>query len=182
MERDKPSDIEEYISEERVKDAVSRVADEIVRDYKDKELLLVGVLKGAVPFFSDLMRELYRKGYDDFEIDFIAVSSYSSGTESSKQPRILKDLAEDIKGRHVLLVEDIVDTGYSFDTLLKILEARSPASLKTCALVSKPERREKEVRIDYLGMKIDDVWVEGYGMDTNEKGRGYPFIGVRKNT
>lgn len=180
MEREKPEGIEEYISEERIKQAVDDLAKEIARDYQGRQLLMVGVLKGAVPFFSDLMKGLYKEGYDDFETDFLAVSSYGSGTKSSKQPRIIKDLDEDIEGRDVLLIEDIVDTGYSFDTLIKILEARNPASLKTCALVSKPDRREKVVPIDYLGILIDDVWVEGYGMDTDEKGRGYPFIGVRK--
>lgn len=182
MERKTPPGVVEHITKEEIKERVSQLAEEIARDYEGKELLLVGVLKGAVPFTADLMRELYEKGYDELEVDFIAVSSYGQGTQSSKQPRIVKDLEESIEGRHVLIVEDIVDTGYSFDTLLRIFQARNPASLKTCAFISKPARREKEVPIDYLGMKVEDEWLEGYGMDTNEKGRGYPFIGIRKNT
>ena len=182
VERETPPGIEKHITEEQIKKRVNQLAEQISKDYKGKELLLVGVLKGAVPFTADLMRGLYENGFDDMEVDFIDVSSYGKGTESSRQPRIVKDLEEDIEGRHVLIVEDIVDTGYSFDTLLRMLNARNPASLKTCALVSKPARREKQVPIDYLGFKVEDKWLEGYGMDTDEKGRGYPFIGVRNNT
>jgi hypoxanthine phosphoribosyltransferase len=182
VERKPPAGIEKHITRQEIEERVGELAKQISKDYEGKELLLVGVLKGAVLFTSDLMRELYSEGLDDFEVDFIAVSSYGEETQSSRQPRIVKDLDEDIEGRHVLIVEDIVDTGYSFDTLLRILQARNPASLKTCAFISKPSRREKEVPIDYLGMEVENVWVEGYGMDTSEKGRGYPFIGIRKNT
>jgi hypoxanthine phosphoribosyltransferase len=109
----------------------------------------------------------------------MAISSYD-GTQSSRQPKIEKDLTIDIEGRNVVVVEDIVDTGYSFNTLLGILAARNPASLKTCALVSKPGRREIEVPIDYLGFEIDNKWVEGYGLDTGQKNRNLPDIWFRK--
>ncbi|MBI1864122.1 hypoxanthine phosphoribosyltransferase [Candidatus Woesebacteria bacterium] len=140
--------------------------------------MLVGILKGSFIFLADLARKL--DPTLQAEVDFMAVTSYGTDQVSSRNPRIIKDLTTDITKRHVLLVEDIVDTGYSIDTLLGILKARNPASLKVCALVSKPDRREKEVQIDYLGFRIPDVWVEGYGMDTDERNRGLPNIAFRK--
>ena len=177
MERDLPP-LKVEISEAQIKERIREMAKEISKDYKGKDLLLVSVLKGSFIFAADLIREL---DLEDNEVDFMAISSYNGETESSKNPRIIKDVDTDIRGRNVLIVEDIVDTGYSFETLTRILSARNPASLKTCALLSKPERREVEVPIDYLGFEIPNFWAEGYGLDTNQKGRGHRFIGSRKN-
>jgi len=165
------------IPPEEIREHVKKLAQRISKDYKDKNLLLVGILKGSFIFMADLVREL---DLDDIEIDFMKVTSYGEGTESSREPKIEADMSINPQGRHVLIVEDIVDTGYSFKSLLEILKARHPASLKTCTLLSKSERREVEVPIDYLGMSIENRWVEGYGLDTNERGRQYPFVGARK--
>ncbi|OGM21344.1 hypoxanthine phosphoribosyltransferase [Candidatus Woesebacteria bacterium RIFCSPLOWO2_01_FULL_37_19] len=165
------------IMEEDIAKRVQELADQISVDHKGENPLFVGILKGSFIFLGDLVRKLDPDL--QAEVDFMAVSSYD-GTRSSRQPKIGKDLNTDIKDRHVIVVEDIVDTGYSFDTLLRILAARNPASLKTCALVSKPARREVDVPIDYLGFTIPDNWVEGYGMDTDEKNRGLPDIVFRK--
>lgn len=166
------------IEEEKIAQRVKSLADEISKDYKDKDPILVGILKGSFVFLADLTRELDPDL--QVEVDFMEISSYGTGQESSREPKIAKDISTEIQGRHVIVVEDIVDTGYSFDTLLAILRARKPASLKTCALVSKPSRREIEVPIDYLGFEIENVWVEGYGMDTDQKNRDLPDIVYRK--
>lgn len=180
MGKENSPGLREYISPEEIEEIVGSLAREIAEDYKDEELLVVGVLKGATIFLSDLMKQLSNEGYDSFEIGFIEIDSYV-GKKSTEDPKI-KYLGVDVKGKNVLVVEDIVDTGYTFDKMLTELRSRGPASLKTCALLSKPAKREVEVPIDYLGREIDDVWVEGYGMDTDEKGRGYPFIGVREES
>lgn len=166
------------IDEGKIAQRVKSLADEISQDYRDKNPVLVGILKGSFVFLADLTRELDPDL--QAEVDFMEISSYGSGQESSREPKIAKDISTEIQGRHVIVVEDIVDTGYSFDTLLAIIRARKPASLKTCALVSKPSRREVEVPIDYLGFEIENVWVEGYGMDTDQKNRDLPNIVYRK--
>lgn len=168
-------------SEERIKNRVRELGQEISEDYQGKRLLVVAVLRGAFIFTADLVRDL-SVYFPDLEVDFIAVSSYSGGEESSRAPRIEKDLNTDIEGWDVLLVEDIVDSGYSFEKLLKLLKSRHPKSLKTCALLSKPDRREVEVPIDFLGFTIPDVWVQGYGLDTLQKGRGRKDIMIKKNS
>jgi len=133
----------------------------------------LGALRGGVVFLADLMRTITVP----CELDFISVASYESGARSSsRSPRILLDLREDIAGRHVLLVEDIVDSGYTFDHLLQMLATREPASLKVCALLNKPSRREVDVPIDYLGFEIPDHFVCGYGIDADEKFRNLPYI------
>lgn len=167
---------EDLISREQIGKRVKELGAELKKEYKDKNLLVVGILKGSWIFLADLAREL---DLDDVEFDFMEVSSYNGDTESSRNPRIIKDISVNIDGRNVLLVEDIVDTGWSFDTLIKILSQRNPKSLKTCALLSKPERREVEVPIDYLGFEIENKWVEGYGLDTNQRFRGLPKIVAR---
>lgn len=159
------------LSEAVIRERVKALASEISEDYQDKKLLIIGILRGAFIFAADIIRELSEK-LPDLEVDFIALSSYSDGEESSRAPRIEKDLNTNIEGWDVLIVEDIVDTGYSFDKLLKLLLSRNPSSLKTCVLLSKPGRREVDVDIDYLGFNIEDRWVEGYGLDTLQKGRG----------
>jgi hypoxanthine phosphoribosyltransferase len=143
-------------------------------DYADHDLLLVGVLKGAVFFISDLMRELPVP----CEIDFMAISSYGAQTDSSGVVRILKDLDINIEGRDVLVVEDIIDSGLTLSYLIRNLEAREPASLEVCALMTKPERREIDVPVRYIGFEIPNRFVVGYGLDFDERYRNLPYIGV----
>jgi hypoxanthine phosphoribosyltransferase len=163
------------VTEEQLKNRIIELGDEINRDYADEELLLVCILRGGVLFLSDLMRELAMP----LRVDFMAVASYSIGArQSSGQARITLDLNTDIAGRHVLLVEDIVDSGYTLEAVLNLLKTRKPASLKTCVLLNKAERREVEVPIDYCGFIIPDKFVFGYGLDIDEYYRNLPFIGV----
>jgi hypoxanthine phosphoribosyltransferase len=152
-----------------------KVADlgrQISADYEGRDLLLVGVLKGAVFFLSDLMRELSTP----CEVDFMAVASYGSATESSGVVRILKDLDAPIEGRHVLIVEDIVDSGLTLQYLLRNLRNRGPASLEVCALLTKPARREVELAPRYVGFEIPNRFVVGYGLDHGERYRNLPYV------
>jgi hypoxanthine phosphoribosyltransferase len=147
---------------------------EITRDYADRDLLMVCVLKGAVFFLSDLMRSLTVS----CEVDFMAVASYGSATESSGVVRILKDLDAAIEGRDVLIVEDIVDSGLTLQYLLRNLGARGPATLEVCALLTKPERRRVELSPRYVGFEIPDRFVVGYGLDHAERYRNLPYVAV----
>ena len=147
---------------------------EISRDYEGRDLLLVGVLKGAVFFMADLMRHLTVQ----CEVDFMAISSYGDSTDSSGVVRILKDLDINIEGRDVLVVEDIIDSGLTLSYLMRNLEAREPASLEICALLTKPERREIEVPVRYVGFEIPNRFVIGYGLDFAERYRNLPYVGV----
>ena len=151
---------------------IKEMADEVSRDYEGKDLLLIGVLKGAVFFLSDLMRHL------DIpcEVDFMAVASYGSSTDSSGVVRILKDLDQPLEGRHVLIVEDIVDSGLTLQYLMRTLEARGPASLEVCALLTKPERRKVEMPARYVGFEIPDKFAIGYGLDYAERYRNLPYV------
>jgi hypoxanthine phosphoribosyltransferase len=151
---------------------VRELAAEVSADYAGQEVLLVCVLKGAVLFLSDLMRHLTV----DFEIDFMAISSYGDATESSGVVRMLKDLDRPIAGRHVLVVEDIVDSGLTLDYLLRMLRERGPASVEVCALLTKPARRTVQLEARYVGFEIPDRFVVGYGLDHAEKLRGLPHI------
>jgi hypoxanthine phosphoribosyltransferase len=153
---------------------VRELAEEVSRDYAERELFLVGVLKGAVFFLSDLMRHLQTP----CEVDFMAVSSYGSSTDSSGVVRILKDLDASIEGRHVLIVEDIVDSGLTLSYLLRTLRARDPASLEVCALLTKPERRKVDLPIRYVGFEIPNRFAIGYGLDHGERFRNLPFVAV----
>ena len=153
---------------------VRELAEEISRDYADKNVLLIGVLKGAVFFLADLMRQLDV----DCEVDFMAVSSYGSSTDSSGVVRILKDLDEPIEGRHVLIVEDIVDSGLTLSYLFRMLGGRSPASLEVCALLTKPDRREVDMPIRYVGFEIPNRFAIGYGLDHAERFRNLPYVAV----
>lgn len=160
-------------SAEQIHTRVAALGEQISCDYAGLNPLLVGILRGGVIFLADLMRTITVP----CELDFISVASYESGARSSsRSPRILLDLREDIAGRHVLLVEDIVDSGYTFDHLLQMLATREPASLKVCALLNKPSRREVDVPIDYLGFEIPDYFVCGYGIDADEQFRNLPYI------
>ncbi|HZN88444.1 MAG TPA: hypoxanthine phosphoribosyltransferase [Thermoleophilaceae bacterium] len=153
---------------------VRELGEEISRDYAGRPLLLVGVLKGAIFFLSDLMRHLDV----DCEVDFMAVSSYGSSTDSSGVVRILKDLDASIEGRDVLIVEDIVDSGLTLAYLFRMLRARGPASLEVCALLTKPDRREIDMPIRYVGFEIPNRFAIGYGLDFAERYRNLPYVAV----
>ena len=153
---------------------VAELGQEISADYAGRELLLVGVLKGAVFFMADLMRSITVP----CEIDFMAISSYGASTDSSGVVRILKDLDINIEGRHVLVVEDIIDSGLTLSYLLRNLESRGPATIEICALLTKPARREIDVPVRYVGFEIPDRFVIGYGLDFAERYRNLPYVGV----
>ena len=153
---------------------VRELAEEVSRDYAGRELLLICVLKGAVFFLSDLMRHLDVR----CELDFMAVSSYGSSTDSSGVVRILKDLDAPIEGRDVLIVEDIVDSGLTLSYLFRMLRAREPATLEVCARLTKPERREVDLPIRYVGFEIPNRFAIGYGLDHAERYRNLPYVAV----
>ena len=165
---------EVLIEPEALQHRVAELGEEISADYAGRDLLLVGVLKGAVFFMADLMRQLAIP----CEIDFMAISSYGDSTDSSGVVRILKDLDINIEGRHVLVVEDIIDSGLTLSYLIRNLEAREPASLEICALLTKPERREIDVPVRYVGFEIPNRFVIGYGLDYSELYRNLPYVGV----
>jgi hypoxanthine phosphoribosyltransferase len=169
---DDPAIGETLVSGEDLQRRIAELGGEISRDYEGRELVLIGVLKGAVLFLADLMRELTVP----CEIDFMAVSSYGSATDSSGVVRILKDLDATIEGREVLLVEDIVDSGLTLHYLLKNLRARDPRSLEVCALLTKPERRRVDLPIRYVGFEIPNRFAIGYGLDHGQRYRNLPFV------
>jgi hypoxanthine phosphoribosyltransferase len=163
------------ISEEEIQTRVAELGAEISSDYADADdLVMVGVLKGAFVFLADLSRKLTIPR----TIEFIAVSSYESGSKATGAVRLLMDVRGNIEGKHVLIVEDIVDTGHTLKYLIGMLKSHRPASVKTAALVRKAERAEVEVTVDYLGFDIGDEWVVGYGLDYAEQNRTLPYIGV----
>ncbi len=164
------------IPSEQITQKVREMGERITRDYAGERLLLVGVLRGAVVVMGDLMRRIDLP----CEIDFMDISSYGSGTSSSGVVRILKDLEEDITGRHVLIVEDIIDTGLTLSYLMRSLLARKPASLEICALVTKPSRRRVELDVKYLGFEVPDEFVVGYGLDYAGAYRNLPDICILK--
>jgi hypoxanthine phosphoribosyltransferase len=163
------------ISEQTLATKISELAQRISNDYAGVEdLVLVGVLKGSFIFLADLSRRLTLPR----SVDFMALSTYGNSTQTDGAVRMIMDLRRNIAGRHVLVVEDIVDTGYTLSYLMRTLATRRPASLKTCVLVHKPDRRKVPVQIDYLGFEIPDVWVVGFGLDWSERFRALPYIGV----
>ena len=162
------------VQRDELEHRVRELAAEVSRDYADRDLLLVGVLKGAVFFLSDLMRNIEIP----CEVDFMAVASYGSATNSSGVVRILKDLDVPIEGRDVLIVEDIVDSGLTLQYLMRTLRARNPASLEVCALLTKPDRREVDMPIRYVGFEIPNRFAIGYGLDHAERFRNLPFVAV----
>jgi len=166
------SNLKCLISREEIESTVKRLAADIRKDYHDKNPLAVGVLKGSFVFLADLVRTL------DFhhEVEFVRLSSYGSGTTSTGQITMIHDLHVSIEGRHVLVVEDIVDTGNSIAFLINYLSEKQPASLKLCALMDKPSRRQVEVQIDYRGFIVPNVFLVGYGLDYDEKYRNLPDI------
>lgn len=170
------NDIEEVLfSKELLKDTVGSLGAQISADYKDKNLLMVSILKGSVVFMSDLMRAVTIP----CEIDFMAVSTYN-GIKSSGTVRILKDLDRDIRGYDVLIVEDILDSGLTLNYLMDLLYGRNPNSIRICTLFDKPERRKVDIYPDYKGLEVPDKFIVGYGLDYNEKYRNLPFVGVLK--
>ena len=167
--------IEEVLfSEEQLKKRAAELGAEISKDYEGKPILLIGILKGSLPFMADLMRRID----GDVEIDFMAVSSYGSSTVSSGVVKIIKDLDHSIEGKNVIVIGDIIDTGITLSYLSKYLTDKRPASLKVCTLLDKPSRREMEVKVDYVGFQIPDKFVLGYGLDFEQKYRNLPYIGV----
>ncbi|WP_106397127.1 hypoxanthine phosphoribosyltransferase [Actinocorallia populi] len=162
------------ITEEQLQAKIRELAEQIDTDYADKDLLLVAVLKGAVMVMADLSRALR----SHVSLDFMAVSSYGSGTKSSGVVRILKDLDTDISGKHVLIVEDIVDSGLTLSWLIDNLRTRQPASLEVCAIMRKPEAVKTEIDVKYIGFDIPNEFVVGYGLDYSEKYRNLPFVGT----
>ena len=163
-------------NEEQLKARVREIAGQIDRDFAGKEPMLISVLRGSFIFMADLMRSITLP----CTVDFMAVSSYGAGTASSGQVKIVKDLSEHIEGKDVIVVEDILDSGNTLNYLLKILQARHPASIRLCTLLDKPSRRVKPVELHYSGFSIPDEFVVGYGLDFAEKYRNLPYIGVLK--
>jgi hypoxanthine phosphoribosyltransferase len=162
------------VSREEIDSRLSVLAEQLDRDYAGKNPLFIGILKGSVFFFSDLLQKLHIEA----EMDFMAISSYGAGTTSTGYVRIIKDLDRHIDGRHVVIVEDMVDSGTTLAHLKEVLATRQPASIAICALLSKPERRRTPVDIDYLGFEVPDEFVVGYGLDYAEKYRVLPDVRI----
>jgi hypoxanthine phosphoribosyltransferase len=167
--------IQEQISATQLAARVAQLGEQITRDYADKELVLVGVLKGSFIFMADLARAIAKT---DLRVEFLGVQSYGDETSSSGVVQITFDLTKPIDGKHVLIVEDIVDTGLTMEYLLENLRTRHPASVRLCALLHKPSRMKKPCTIDYLGFTIPDLFVVGYGLDFAQNYRNLPYIGV----
>jgi hypoxanthine phosphoribosyltransferase len=171
------NDIESVLfSEEKLAEIVQRIGKQISEDYKDKNLLMVSVLKGSVVFMADLMRAISIP----CSIDFMCVSSYGSGTKTSGVVKIIKDLDINLKGYDLLVVEDILDSGLTLSYILELLQSRSPKSVKLCTLFDKPERRTADIKADYVGTVVPDEFIVGYGLDYDEKYRNLPFVGILK--
>lgn len=164
------------VSEQQIRSKIQELGRQISVDYQDKDLVIIGILKGAVVFLSDLIREINLP----LELDFMVISSYGKSTHASGVVRIIKDLDKDIAGKDVLIVEDIVDTGLTLSYLLENLRTRKPASLKICAFLDKPSRRKVTLIPDYKGYTIPDEFAVGYGLDYGEKYRNLPYVGVLK--
>ncbi|HHW45986.1 MAG TPA: hypoxanthine phosphoribosyltransferase [Clostridiales bacterium] len=166
------------LTEDQIRDIIERLGKQITEDYKDKNLLLVSVLKGSVVFMADLMRAINLP----CRIDFMSVSSYGSGTKTSGVVKIEKDLDLELEGYDLLIVEDILDSGLTLSYILELLSARNPKSIKICAFLDKPERRiAKDISADYIGAVVPDEFVVGYGLDYDEKYRNLPYLGVLKS-
>ena len=165
-------------SEEELKTRIKELGAEIGREYAGRKPLMIGILKGSVMFFADLLREIE----GDLEIDFMAISSYGNGVKSSGEVKMIKDLDHKIEGKDVIIVEDLVDSGYTMKYLTGMLSARNPASIRICTLLDKPSRRETDVRVDYKGFEVGDEFVVGYGLDYAGLYRNVPFIGILKRS
>lgn len=164
------------ITEQELKECVRKLGEQISRDYQGKNLLMVSVLKGSVVFMSDLMRSITIPA----RIDFMSVSSYGSGVKTSGVVKIIKDLDQQLEGKDLLIVEDILDSGMTLSYLSQLLKARNPKSIRIATLLDKPERRTADIQADYYGFRVPDAFVVGYGLDYDEKYRNLPYIGVLK--
>lgn len=162
------------LSEEQILTRVRELGQTISADYEGKDLLVVGILKGAFIFMSDLVRQISIP----VEVDFMATSSYGQSTKTSGVVKVLKDLDSPIEGRHILIVEDIIDSGLTLSYLTEILRSRKPESIKIAVLLDKPERRQTALSVDYVGFTIPDEFVVGYGLDFDSKYRGLPYVGI----
>ena len=178
MKRENQNDdvLKILVTEEQIKKRVAEVAELINKDYVGKNLVLIGILKGSISFMADLMRKINLP----CTIDFMSVSSYGNGTKTSGVVKILKDLDQPIEGKDVLIVEDIVDSGYTLSYLTNILSARNPSSIKIASLLDKPSRRETNIKVDYVCFEIPDEFVMGYGLDFVQEYRNLPYVGVLK--
>jgi hypoxanthine phosphoribosyltransferase len=170
------NDVGVFIDEQKLSARIKELGAEITKDYAGKELTIVGILKGSVFFVTDLARQIDLP----IKIEFLGCSSYQGGTETTGEVRITSDLTKPMAGKHILIVEDIIDTALTMKFLLENLAARHPASVKVCTLLEKPARARTKVQIDYKGFVIEDRFVVGYGLDFDEKYRNLPFIGVMK--
>lgn len=166
--------IETLISREEVESRIKELAKLIETDYKEKDLICVGLLKGSVMFLSDLIKEITLP----LQIDFMNVSSYGSETTSSGNVKVIKDTDIDVREKDVLIVEDIIDTGITLEYVIGMFKTKGVASVKTCTLLSKPERRKIDVKVDYIGFEVPDKFVIGYGLDYAQKYRNLPYIGA----
>lgn len=162
------------VTQEEMRARIKELGKQITQDYRDKDLVLIGILKGAFAFFADLVRVIRLPA----QIDFMVVKSQSTKGSSSGKVKVVSDLTEEIKGRHVLLVEDIVDSGLTVVQLIKRLRKRKPRSLEVCALLSKPDRRQVDVTLQYVGFEIPDQYVVGYGLDYQQKYRNLPYLAI----
>jgi len=171
------NDVEKVLlTREQLQEKVKELGKKISEDYKDKNLMIICVLKGGVVFTTDLIREITIP----LELDFMAISSYGASTSTSGVVRILKDLETNIEGKDILIVEDIIDSGLTLKYLKEMLISRGPNSVKICTILNKPQRRQENVKVDYIGFDIPDEFVVGYGLDYAEKYRNLPFVGVLK--
>jgi hypoxanthine phosphoribosyltransferase len=168
--------VEVFLSTEKVQSRVRELGAQITRDFSTGDLTVIAVMKGALPFAMDLVRAIDR----NLSVEVLGVSSYQGGTETTGEVRITHDVTKPLSGKHLLVVEDIIDTGLTMQFLIENLRARHPASLKICTLLEKPSRARVKVPIDYKGFVIEDKFVVGYGLDFDEKYRNLPFIGVMK--
>ena len=165
------------IDEQKLENRIEEIAKQIEEEYKDKEITLICILKGSVFFTVDLAKKIN----GDVRLEFIRVSSYGEGTESTGEIKMKLDLKDSIQGKDVIVVEDIIDTGRTLSYLIEYLKMKKPNSVKLCALLDKPDRRVKKVKVDYTGFKIPDKFVVGYGLDWDEKYRNLPYIGYIEN-
>ncbi|OGH19086.1 MAG: hypoxanthine phosphoribosyltransferase [Candidatus Levybacteria bacterium RIFCSPHIGHO2_12_FULL_38_12] len=171
-----------FFPKETIEKRIQEIALQIQKDYIGKKFLLLGVLNGAYMFVADLSRVLWEHGCRNFEVDFVGISSYGVGIKSSKKPKLTKDISIDIANRHVLIVEDIIETGFTLQYVYDLLKRRNPLSLKTIVLLSKPEKKQIKRIPEYVGFEVSgNTWVEGYGLDTGGLGRGSPDIFKRNN-
>ncbi len=170
------TNIDVLIHEDDIRKKVKELGEKITQEYENEEIIVVGLLRGSVLFMADLIREIKLP----LKIDFMTVSSYGDGKTSSREVKIVQDLSENIMGKHVLIVEDIIDSGLTLNKVIEILKTREPKSLKLASFLNKPSRREVNVKVEYIGYDIPDEFVVGYGLDFAQKYRNLPYVGILK--